>query len=284
MTNNENMAIAIPENFDSITDEQLMQLTGQGIAIGGDSPSVLSRLSINYQAEDDNDKPLPRGWFSLRVGEKTAYAKTVDFRMFMRVFSYSYWDNAEDTFVGSVQRPSLSDQFPDVQGSYKCGKLTKDELAELNDTDPKKILSNQVKCNQVIYGTVSILEGKYADDSQFEPIENYPCVFYAKGVNYIPFQKVINNLARQKKPMIRTVLSLATKKQKTTGNTFFIVEPTVKTSVDTISNDDKVLLKEFADTVQAVNESVMEKHREAVKLKTNDGDHSLAIDIEAQPA
>ena len=50
-----NMAIAIPENFDNLSDEQLMNLTGQGL-VGGDSSSVLSRLSINYQAEDENDK------------------------------------------------------------------------------------------------------------------------------------------------------------------------------------------------------------------------------------
>ena len=43
------------------------------------------------------------------------------------------------------------------------------------------------------------------------------------------------------------------------------------------------LLKEFAETVSAVNESVMEKHREAVKLKPKNSDHSLAIEIEAQP-
>ena len=49
-----NMAIAIPENFDNLSDEQLMNLTGQGL-VGGDSSSVLSRLSINYQAEDEND-------------------------------------------------------------------------------------------------------------------------------------------------------------------------------------------------------------------------------------
>ena len=55
-----NMAIAIPENFDNLTDEQLMNLTGQGL-VGGDSSSVLSRLSINYQAEDENDKPLYKG-------------------------------------------------------------------------------------------------------------------------------------------------------------------------------------------------------------------------------
>ena len=278
-----NMAIAIPENFDNLSDEQLMNLTGQGL-VGGDSSSVLSRLSINYQAEDENDKPLPRGWFSLRVGDKTVYAKTVDFRMFLRLYSYSYWDNTEDTFVASVQRPTLSDEFPDIQGGYKCGKLSKEELAELNDTDSKKVLSNQVKCNQVIYGVANINDGKYTDDTKFEPIVEHPCVFYAKGVNYVPFQKVIGNLAKQRKPMIRALISLVTKKQKTVGNTFFIVEPTVKTMVDAINDKDKSLLKEFAETVSAVNESIMEKHREAVKLKPKNSDHSLAIDIEAQPA
>ncbi len=149
--------------------------------------------------------------------------------------------------------------------------------------DAKKVLSNQVKCNQVIYGIATINDGKYTDETKFEPIVDQPCVFYAKGVNYVPFQKIIGNLAKQRKPMIRAVVSMATKKQKTVGNTFFIVEPTVKTMVDAINDKDKSLLKEFAETVSAVNESVMEKHREAVKLKPKNSDHSLAIEIEAQP-
>jgi hypothetical protein len=47
-----------------------------------------------------------------------------------------------------------------------------------------------------------------------------------------------------------------------------------------LSTTDKELLKEFMVAIKSVNESVMEKHRGAVKSKTKDGDHSLAIELD----
>ena len=44
------------------------------------------------------------------------------------------------------------------------------------------------------------------------------------------------------------------------------------------------ILKEFSLSVKAINESVIEKHREAVKSKSNDGDHSLAIELDGETA
>jgi len=47
-----------------------------------------------------------------------------------------------------------------------------------------------------------------------------------------------------------------------------------------MSEQDTVLLKEFAAVTKSVNEGVMEKHRTAVKQQTKDGDHSLAIELD----
>ena len=44
----------------------------------------------------------------------------------------------------------------------------------------------------------------------------------------------------------------------------------------------KELLKEFMVAIKSVNESVMEKHRSAIKSKTKDGDHSLAIELDQE--
>jgi hypothetical protein len=74
---------------------------------------------------------------------------------------------------------------------------------------------------------------------------------------------------------------LSTKKQKSGGNTYFSISIKTGSSVD-LSETDKELLKEFMVAIKSVNESVMEKHRNAIKSKTKDGDHSLAIELDQE--
>tara|TARA_R100001244_G_scaffold2277_1_gene3731 strand:+ start:155 stop:991 length:837 start_codon:yes stop_codon:yes gene_type:complete len=268
-------ALAIPTDFNNISDMELMKLTGQ--TDSGGQGSVLGRLSINYQTEDENDKPLPRGHFVLPVDGDNVYAKEVTFRPFIRLYAYSYWDNSEEEFTSSVQMPSLGDQFADSKGTYKCGKLSREEIERLPDNDPQRVIQSSIKCNQVLYG-VATMVGKKSDEQEIK-VKEVPCVFYAKGVNYIPFSTMLSGLVKQKKPMIRTNLIVSTKKQKSGGNTYFSVGIKTGSTVE-LSDTDKELLKEFMVAVKSVNESVMEKHRSAVKSKTKDGDHSLAIELD----
>ena len=60
MIENNTNAIAVPNDIKALSDAELMKLTGQ-LDNGGTEGSVLSRLTINYQTEDENDNPLPRG-------------------------------------------------------------------------------------------------------------------------------------------------------------------------------------------------------------------------------
>ena len=269
-------AVTIPTDVSSLSDAELMKLTGQ-LDNTSQEGSVLSRLSINYQTEDENDNPLPRGQFTLKVDGDSVYAKTATFRPFMRMFAYSYWDNNEEVFTSSVQRPSLGDQFPDSNGGYKCGKLSREQLEALAESDPQRVIQSSIKCNQVMYG-VADMEGKKSDGKDVS-LKQIPCVLYAKGVNYIPMSTTLKSLATQKKPMIRNNLLLSTKKQKSGGNTFFSIDMKVGESVE-LSEQDTTLLKEFAVVIKSVNEGVMEKHRTAVKQQTKDGDHSLAIELD----
>ena len=269
-------AVTIPTDVSSLSDSELMKLTGQ-LDNTSQEGSVLSRLSINYQTEDENDNPLPRGQFTLKVDGDAVYSKSTTFRPFIRMFAYSYWDNNDEVFTSSVQRPSLGDQFPDSQGAYKCGKLSREELEALTDGDPQRVIQSSIKCNQVMYGVVD-MEGKKADGKDVS-LKQIPCVLYAKGVNYIPMSTTLKSLATQKKPMIRNNLLLSTKKQKSGGNTFFAIDIKIGESV-AMSEQDTVLLKEFAAVTKSVNEGVMEKHRIAVKQQTKNGDHSLAIELD----
>ena len=275
--NVETQALSVSTNFDNLSDAELMRLTGQTDG-GGPSGSVLSRLSINYDTEDENENPLPRGHFALKLDGENVYSKNVKFRPFIRLYAYSYWDNNSQEFTSSVQMPSLGDQFADSSGNYKCGKLSREQVESLKDDDPQRVIQSSIKCNQVLYGVAS-MEGKKSNGEETK-IDEVPCVYYAKGTNYVPFSTTLASLAKQNKPMIRTNLLLSTNKQKSGGNSYFSVNAKIGDSVDSLSNKDKELLKEFSVAIKSVNESVMEKHKTAVKQKTKDGDHSLAIELD----
>ena len=147
--NVENQALSVATNIDNLSDAELMRLTGQTDG-GGPSGSVLSRLSINYDTEDENENPLPRGHFVLKLDGENVYAKDVKFRAFIRLYAYSYWDNSSQEFTSSVQMPSLGDQFADSSGTYKCGKLSREQIEALADNDPQKVIQSSIKCNQVL--------------------------------------------------------------------------------------------------------------------------------------
>ena len=51
-----------------------------------------------------------------------------------------------------------------------------------------------------------------------------------------------------------------------------------------ITNEDKELMKKFADTVKAHNQNVLEQSRESVKLQPNRADDNLANDFNASTA
>ena len=78
-------ALTVPVNFDTISDAELMKLTGQ--TDNGGQGSVLSRLSINYNTEDDNENPLPRGHFVVQVDGDKVFSKEVVFIPFIRLYA-----------------------------------------------------------------------------------------------------------------------------------------------------------------------------------------------------
>ena len=72
--------------------------------------------------------------------------------------------------------------------------------------------------------------------------------------------------------------SLTTHRHKNGSVTFWTPVPVLSSEVD-ISQEDKDLMGMFGETVKGHNESVMNQHREAVKLIADDDDIDLAADF-----
>jgi len=189
------------------------------------------------------------------------------------------WDAEEGTFAcKSVQKPSLSGEFPDDEGGNKCGRLSRDD----EETASEEVLmrSRAVACNQILYGQISG-SFKAADGTEVE-LTSEPAVAYFKKSGYKPIGDFIDNLTRQKKLMQKCSILLRTDRKKKGSVTYFIPVPTLAGEVG-ISDSDKELMGMFGETVKKHNNVVMEKNRQARKLLADD-DLDLADDFNVNAA
>ena len=261
--------------FDAGDEEALMKMSGQ--ADVDSTPRVgLPRLTINYEAENDEGMPLKRGAWRIWNGSGPSYADKVHIRPLMRTYEWSVWDQDEQKFTcKSVQRTNLSGEFPDNAGGNKCGRLTRAEEEQLPTDDPRVLFSKAVSCNQVIYGVIDAPDAVSADGSP-TPLENVPFMAYFKRSGFRPVREFIDTqLTRRKILMQKAVIELTTEKQKNGGVIYWTPKLSLVKEVS-ITDDDKDLIKQFAETVKGHNDSVMSEYKAAIKMTLTDEDLDLA--------
>ena len=267
----------IVTSFNNDDTDALMELSGQGKA--PKASQGLSRININYDVETEDGESLTRGDWKMMYEGEMVYTKTPILRPILRTFEWSVFDAEQQGFsCKSVQKPSLSGDFPDTEGGNKCGRLSASEEETLSDDDPSKIRSKQSVCNQVLYSVVS---GDFKKgNGEVVKVENHPVVAYFKRSGFVPIRNFIDSLTKQKKIMQKCNIALNTSKQKKGSVTYWVPVPTLH-SETSITAEDKELMKKFADTVKAHNQSVLEQNRESTKLVPNSSDDSLADDFHA---
>ena len=261
--------------LDSGTDSDLMKMSGQD---DGETPKMgLPRLTINYDAENDDGVTLKRGTWRIWNGSAPVYAEKVHIRPLMRTFEWSHWDQEERTFsCKSIQKPKLSGEFPDSLGGNKCGRLSKDEENSMSPDDPRVLLSKSVSCNQVIYGVLEAPEATYADGTP-APIEDMAFVAYFKRSGFIPVKNFIDQeLTRNKKVLMqKAVIEMTTEKHKKGSVLYWTPKLSLVREVS-INDKDKELLRKFNDTVKGHNETVFADFKAAQKSMMSADDSDLA--------
>ena len=259
--------------------EEMMKLTGQGGAVT--ERVGLPRLNINYDQETDDGHNLTRGDWKMYLDGRFIFAREVKLRAMLRTYEYSMWDAEANEGKGgfsckSVQKTSFGGMFPDTQGGNKCGRLTRDEEDALDKDDPRYLTSRAVVCNQVIYGRIS---GDFNEaDGTSCVVTDEPVIAYFKRSGFKPISDFIQSLTKQNKLMAQTSILLRTNKQKKGSVTYWTPMPTFDSTVS-ITDADKELMGTFAETVKGHNENVMNGHREATKLMSDDADIDLAADF-----
>jgi|TARA_R100000482_G_scaffold122639_1_gene70788 hypothetical protein len=261
--------------FEAGDDQALMEATGQ--STGGNRQVGLPRININYDAEDEDGKPLTRGEWKMMYEGKMVYAPSVDIQILLRTYEYSVWDQETGSFSNkSVQKTLLSGDFPDSLGGNKCGRLTRDEEDALSKDDPAYLHSRSVVCNQVIYGK---LTGDFVDaDGNGIQIKDQPIISYFKRSGFKPVADFIDTLNKQKKVMQKCIANFSTQKNKKGSVTYWTPAVSFAKTTD-IKDADKDLMRMFGDTVKAHNETITNQYREAVKMVVTNDESDLASDF-----
>ena len=201
----------IVNSFSTDDIESLMALTGQ--TPSQKSSQGLSRLNINYDMETEDGVSLTRGDWKMMYEGEMVYAKTVRIRPILRTYEWSVFDQEQGTFsCKSVQKPTMSGDFPDTEGGNKCGRLSVAEEEQLKDDDPVKLRSRLAVCNQVLY---CIISGDFVKGNKDKvAIDRHPVVAYFKKSGFVPMKNFIESLTKQKKIMQKCWINMATARQK----------------------------------------------------------------------
>jgi len=265
--------------FSQDDEAALMKLSGQK---SESENTGLPRLNINYDTETEDGLTLPRGQWRMYYDGQNIYSPEVIIRPILRTYEWSVWDQEAGTFAAkSVQKPSISGDFPDNLGGNKCGRLSKQEEEKLAQDDPILLNSRSVACNQVIYGTITG-EFKSADGKKVV-VSDDPFVSYFKKSGFRPIREFIDGLTKQKKIMQKCRINLKTARKKNGGVTYWVPVPTLRDNVE-ITESDKQLMSMFAQSVKSHNENIMAQYRENSKLVGSQDDSDLASDFNVNAA
>lgn len=259
--------------------DQLAELIGQ--QVGNDLASNVSRLKINSDHIDEQERPLPAGAFFIHHPKKgNVYSKKVAFRPFLNRYQYVHFDAKENKFVNkSVIFNDFRDEAPDELGGLRAGKPSKKQR-EAGLTEEQTLLNKAVQCFRLVYGTVSYT-GKTVTGEEVE-IKDFPCVLKLRGSNFMPIGDVLKGLSKAKKLMFNYAFDLTTKREKNGNVTYYVIQIEVdRTQNLPFTPEDMEALKSFQEAIVAENDSVMKKYEKALRSRPTQADVIDAEVVEA---
>jgi hypothetical protein len=275
-----------PASLNDLTDEQramLAKATGQAADQGGNQ---LPKLRVNYDAEwvDENNADaepvaLKRGYFkvSIKTDDETyttAYSKTAEVHPYHKTTMYSIYDNDNPAAgLATTRFVEWNDVILDTWGgevqAMKYGKTMRKQYPHL-DTKPSPL-----KCITSVYCTVTLPD---AVDMNGTPVEivNLPCEWQTKGSSFMPTVEAFDALKKQGKLFQAHSFKLTTKREKNDGTVYFVTHPELAKDEVGFTAEDFTLLNEFIKTVEAEDQQVIKKFKEA-KAKATDDDLGAEI-------
>lgn len=269
-------------------DAELAKMLGQDT--GGE---FLPLLRINTDAEDDDGNAVTPGTYCIQVDGETVYADkekidkdnssiSLTFRPFMQVYQYQRYDEDANDGKGAVinktiMLPDFKKDHLDEWGGVRCGKIKVSKEEEKNLSGEQQAIQKQTSCFRIIFGTVTFT-GKTGSGQTVEVVDK-PCILKQRGASFMQFEgQVAKPITKAKKylPQVETTISL--ERNKNGSVTYY--KPTFtydKTASRRIAQEDMELIQSFNDMIKAENDSVMQKHREALRAKEENASDEEAM-------
>ena len=269
--------------IDEVNEENLAKVAAMIGQVDTSRPEVaagLPRLAIEQQNENKEGDTLPKGSFRMRVGDQTEYSKEIEARFFVRYYSYDLWnqDNPEDS-IRTVLAPSLSDDFPDTSGGNKCGKLAKDEIANLSTNSLEHAIQKSIKCTQVIYGTITKAEGAATADGEEVDLKGTPFIWSARGSAFMPVNTYIREVPSNK-IMFGQKVKIATKRN-VNGSVIYYTPVFDKPQSIKVTDKDIELLNTFMEDINKWNTRVLKQYNERKDTVLAREDLDIAQELES---
>lgn len=258
-----------------MTDSEIMSAIGQTLET---NRPILSRLTINRDAEDDDGNRLPSGHYCIYHPEleKNVYGESVEFRPFYTAYQYMAYNPSERKYSSrSIIFRNWKEEIIDSQGTNRCGKLT--EAQKLNITDAEKELQKNIKCYKMTYGTVSF-KGKTAEGEEVD-IKNFPVLWRNTGSNYNIVNEAFTGLTNLGKPMFKYTLSLGTEKRKAGSNRFSVSTYSINKDKELpFTESDEKILQNFLNIIGTENQGVKKQYDNFKSQEVSDGEAAKIIE------
>jgi len=250
-----------------ISFEQIASVIGQD-EIKTNSGSDLSFLRINYNTEDDEERQLPVGHWTVATAEHGAvFAKEIELQVFLQRYQYTHWDEeAEEMANKSILANNLYPQteVPDMLGTMRCGSVPYSQRESLNAEQALK--QKSIRCFRMLFGRVTLLDAVNVDGKKVEA-SNIPCLWRARGSNFMTISDAMDSLSAQKKPFIFYKLKSGLEKKKNGGVIYYVSNFKVSDGPLGFEADDNELLKSFCAYVDDENKQIMKAYDNALMKK-----------------
>lgn len=268
----------LPADYSGLDEHDLLEATGMS---NGDLGLGLPSLRVNYDDQDEDENSIPRGHWTITVDGVRYFAKEVFMRIMNTSNQYSHYDADQGkTIAKSIHFNRFGEEVYDDAGGFKCGKVSRKAFEKMNDAD--KARQKKIKLAKVLFGFVSIETGV---DVKGKParLDATPCVFYARGTNYMPMAELIQDLVKAKQVPQKKLVKLSLKREKNEGVTYWQVVPAIADENVEITAKDFGIIKEFALTIAAENEEIYtkwKKHRISNAVEAKGTADVLEKDVE----
>lgn len=248
--------------IDPKREAKLAAMLGSGG--GGEDDGRLPQLRINYQDEDDQERPLKKGLFFVTNQDEAVYASKVKIRVLAQFFQYKHWDNKAEKYVNNTILMRNMRQEPiDEKGTVRCGKPKTSVIRDMPE-DKQEAWWRDVKCYRQLYVLVSYT-GTTADGDEVT-VENLPALFSNKGDAYNAFEDQVQSAMPRKRNLYDFWVDVETEKKKNSSVIYWVPKYSADFS-DIVPPSEELIdtMEHIATLIEEENERVRSKHRSAMR-------------------